>query len=149
MKSLLIIGAVAAGMLMAAAVSAFGAGSGPAVPLAPEGVAALQQPADEELGAGARRIATKIAAQFGVSEDEVLQLHKEGAGFGAMFKVYQLAKAKGVSAPSLVASFPRVNGELEPGFGDLFAALTADQKSQIEDHPKNLGQLVSARAKKR
>jgi hypothetical protein len=119
------------------------------MPSGPASVAALQQPADEELGAGARRITAAIAEQFGVSEDEVLQLHKEGAGFGAIFKVYQLAKVTGVSASALVASFPRVNGEPEPGFGDLFAALTDDQKSRLEDGPKNLGQLVSAAAKKR
>ena len=148
MKAVLVPGFVAAGLLMAAAVSAFGAGSNPAPAVGPAGPGAVQQPA-EDPGQGARRHASAIAEEFGVSEDEVLQFHKDGLGFGALFKVYKLARAKGVSASSLVASFPQVNGEPDPDFGAQFGGLTDDQRARLKDGPKNLGKLISGQAKKR
>jgi hypothetical protein len=54
-----------------------------------------------------------------------------------------------VSAPSLVASFPQVNGEPDPDFGAQFAGLTDDQRAKLKDGPKNLGKLISGQTKKR
>jgi hypothetical protein len=116
--------------------------------LAPVGTNALQQP-EEEPGEGARRHAAALAAEFGAGEDQVLQLHKDGLGFGALFKVLQIARATGQDPAALIASFPTVDGKKEPGFGELFAGLTDQQRQSLEDGPKNFGQLVSGRAKKR
>jgi hypothetical protein len=148
MKFALISAALVVGLMLAAAVSALGAGSSPSLPLAPGETSALQQP-DQEPGKGARRHAAALAEEFGASEDEVLQLHKDGLGFGALFKVLQISRATGQDPAALIASFPTVDGRKEPGFGELFANLTAEQRQSLEDGPKNFGQLVSGRAKKR
>src|SRR6266508_2846024 len=46
-----------------------------------------------EDGKGAGKVAQAIADEFGVSNDEVLVRHNEGIGFGALFKLYKLARA--------------------------------------------------------
>jgi hypothetical protein len=147
LKTLADLGAVSVIIALATFSSAFSAGSNRAVPLAPGETSALQQP-EEEPGKGARRHAAALAEEFGASEDQVLELHKNGLGFGALFKVLQISRPTGQDPAALIASFPPVDGKKEPGFGDLFAGLTAEQRQSLEDGPKNFGQLKS-RAKKR
>src|SRR3970040_131599 len=47
--------------------------------------------------AGEERVAGVIADAFGADQGEVLALHEQGIGFGALFKLYQLSQATGVS----------------------------------------------------
>jgi hypothetical protein len=87
-------------------------------------------------------VAQVIADAFGVSQEEVLALHDEGIGFGALFKLYQLSQATGVSVEDLLASMD-ADGE-GYAFGKRFKELTEEQRAVLEDGPKNLGELVSA-----
>jgi hypothetical protein len=97
---------------------------------------------EEETGEGAENVAQVIADAFGVSQEEVLALHDEGIGFGALFKLYQLSQATGVSVDDLLASMD-ADGE-GYAFGKRFKELTEEQRAVLDDGPKNLGQLVSA-----
>ena len=101
-------------------------------------------------GEGAQRIAQVIAETFGgvltaeadgVGQADVLALHEEGIGFGAIFKLYLLAAAGDATAAEILST-----GEVpEDGFafGERFKEM-ADQVSELsagEDGiPKNLGQ---------
>ena len=106
--------------------------------------AAFVQP-DEELEEGGLWIAGLIGAEFGVGRDQVVDLHNEGIGLGALFKVYQIAKAKGMRASDLVATLPLVDGKRQPDFDALVASLTPEQQANLtSEGPRNLGQLVSA-----
>src|SRR5207253_3769146 len=99
-------------------------------------------------GQGAEKVAQAIADEFGVSKDEVLARHQQGIGFGAVFKLYKLARAKGISVDDLLASIPTgANGEREFGFGQLRKSLTAEQLAAFNSGAKNLGQLVSGKNK--
>ena len=99
-------------------------------------------------GQGADKVAQAIGDQFGVSKDEVLARHQQGIGFGALFKLYKLARAKGISVDDLLAAIPtNANGEREFGFGQLRKSLTAEQLAAFKSGPKNLGQLVSGKSK--
>ena len=102
----------------------------------------------EPLGKGAQRNAQAIATQFNMSLQEVVALHDGGFGFGAIVKLAVLAKAKGVSVNSLAASLPRVNGEPQANFGELFKNLSTEEKARIESLPKNLGQIKHGQAGK-
>jgi len=103
------------------------------------------EPAD---GQGADKVAQAIADQFGVSKEDVLARHQQGIGFGALFKLYKLAHAKGISVDDLLASIPTgANGEREFGFGQLRKSLTAEQLAAFNSGAKNLGQLVSGKSK--
>jgi len=102
-----------------------------------------------EDGKGADKVAQAIADEFGVSKDEVLARHNEGIGFGALFKLYKLARAQGISVDELLATIPTdANGEREFAFGQRRKALTDEQRALYESGPKNLGRLVSAKSKK-
>jgi hypothetical protein len=97
----------------------------------------------------ADKVAQAIADEFGVTKEEVLARHNEGIGFGALFKLYKLARAQGISVDELLAGIPTdANGERQFGFGQLRKALTAEQRASFESGPKNLGKLVSAASKK-
>ena len=97
--------------------------------------------ADGETGEGAEAVAQAIADAFdGVAQEDVLALHEQGIGFGALFKLYALAQATGVSVQDLLASI----GEDGYAFGKRFKELTEEQQAVLESGPKNLGQLVSA-----
>ena len=101
-----------------------------------------------EDGQGSDKIAQAIADEFGVSKEEVLAHHQQGIGFGALFKLYKLARAKGISVDDLLATIPTgANGEREFAFGDLRKSLTAEQRAAFNSGPKNLGQLVSGKDK--
>ena len=98
--------------------------------------------ADEETGEGAEKVAQAIADAFGASQEEVLALHEQGIGFGALFKLYQLSQATGTPVADLLASIDE-SGE-GYAFGKRFNELTDEQRAVLEAGPKNLGQLVSA-----
>ncbi len=98
--------------------------------------------ADGETGEGAEHVAEVIGDAFGASQEEVLALHEQGIGFGALFKLYALAQATGVSVQDLLASMD-ADGE-GYAFGKRFNDLTEEQQAVLESGPKNLGQLVSA-----
>jgi hypothetical protein len=120
-----------------------------------EALSAQGQEADEGAedgqgsdGRGSGKVAQAIADEFGVSKDEVLARQQQGIGFGALFKLYKLALAKGIGVDDLLATIPTdANGEREFGFGNLRKSLTAEQRAAFEAGPKNLGQLVSGKNK--
>ena len=91
-------------------------------------------------GAGAEHVAGVIADEFGVSQEEVLALHEQGIGFGALFKLYSLARATGTTVDDLLASI----GDDGYAFGKRFKDLTEEQQAVLDSGPKNLGALVSA-----
>src|SRR3990170_2089062 len=91
-------------------------------------------------------VAQAIADAFDdVSQEDVLALHEEGIGFGAIFKLYLLAAAGGTTVDDLLATMDAdADGEFEFAFGKRFKDLTEEQRAVLESGPKNLGQLVSA-----
>jgi hypothetical protein len=100
---------------------------------------------DNEIGKGAQDIAQVIADAFGSSQEDVLAMHDEGIGFGAMFKLHALAAAMGMSVDELLSTIPTDgDGGYEFGFGELRKALTDDQQAVYKSGPKNLGQLKKA-----
>jgi len=115
-----------------------------------EALSSQEQETDEgaEDGQGSDKVAQAIADEFGVSKEEVLAHHQQGIGFGALFKLYKLARAKGISVDDLLATIPTdANGQREFSFGDLRKGLTAEQRAGFNSGPKNLGQLVSGKNK--
>jgi hypothetical protein len=113
----------------------------------PGGPRSLQAQEGED-SQGGDKVAQAIADEFGVTKEEVLARHNEGIGFGALFKLYKLARAQGISVDDLLATIPvDENGEREFRFGQLRKALTEDQRALYESGPKNLGKLVSAASK--
>ena len=95
---------------------------------------------ESEAGAGADQVAQAIADEFGAGQEEVLALHEQGIGFGALFKLYSLARATGTTVDDLLAS---IDGD-GYAFGKRFKELTEEQQAVLDAGPKNLGQLVSA-----
>jgi hypothetical protein len=104
--------------------------------------------ASAEDPAGALKVATAIAGEFEVSPDEVMAFHDEGIGFGALFKLYNIARARGMSVQELLATLEKEDGEYAFGFGNLKKSLTDEELATLEEGPKNLGELVSAASKK-
>jgi len=116
-------------------------------PLSAQGQGTGHEPED---GQGADKVAQAIADQFGVSKEDVLARHQQGIGFGALFKLYKVARAKGVSVDDLLATIPTgANGEREFRFGQLRKSLTAEQRAAFNSGPKNLGRLVSGKNKQK
>ncbi|GAG38733.1 unnamed protein product, partial [marine sediment metagenome] len=65
-------------------------------------------------GEGEQHIAQMIADEFGASQENVLALHEQGVGFGALFKLYALAAVmEGMTVDDLLAT----NGDGEYEFG--------------------------------
>jgi len=93
-----------------------------------------------DTGVGAEQVAQAIADEFGASQEEVLALHEQGNGFGALFKLYALAQATGTTVDDLLASI----GDDGYAFGKRFKELTDEQQAVLDSGPKNLGELVSA-----
>ena len=103
------------------------------------------QDGDNDADTGAEHIAGLIADAFGAEEADVLALHEQGIGFGALFKLYALSQATGVSVQDLLAAIATdAEGEFEFAFGKRFNDLTEEQQAVLESGPRNLGQLVSA-----
>src|SRR5262249_23511739 len=65
-------------------------------------------------GNNAHPVATRLAAAFGVSYDEIMGYHCQGIGFGNITKAYLLAKKAGKSAADFFAL--RQSGE---GWGQI------------------------------
>ena len=99
---------------------------------------------ESETGAGAEQVAQVIADEFGATQEEVLALHDDGIGFGALFKLYQLSQATGVGVDELLASIQSGEGGDGYAFGKWFKSLTEEQQAVLYSGPKNLGELVSA-----
>lgn len=108
-------------------------------------------------GEGARRNALAIAETFGggvtaeatgVSQEDVLALHEEGIGFGALYKLYLLAAANSTSVDALLDTIPtNADGKYQFAFGKMFKEATTEVSalSAGEDGvPKNLGQAKKA-----
>jgi len=117
-----------------------------------EGPAAVSEVNGSEVQ-GTEKIADAIAAEFaddfGLSEEDlsadVLELHDQGIGFGAIFKLYAIAAAKGITVEELLATIPTNEaGELEFGFGELINNLSPEERANLDAGPKNLGQAVSS-----
>ena len=94
-----------------------------------------------EDAAGNQKIAEAIAEEFETTPEEVLALHDEGMGFGAIFKLYLIGRAKGITVDELLAQIEEDGGGF--AFGKLKKALTEEEMVIFEDGPKNLGELVS------
>ena len=155
----ILIGGIAAVVVVSSALAL--GGSAPAILHTPGGFGRANDGGAEKLsgqeqetgegaedGQGSDKVAQAIADEFGVSKEEVLAHHQQGIGFGALFKLYKLARAKGISVDDLLATIPTdANGQREFGFGDLRKGLTAEQRAGFNSGPKNLGQLVSGKNK--
>jgi len=96
---------------------------------------------DNEDSAGNEKIAEAIAEEFDTTPEEVLALHDEGIGFGAIFKLYLIARANDVTVPELLAQIEEDGGGF--AFGKLKKSLTEEEMAAFEDGPKNLGDLIS------
>ncbi len=100
---------------------------------------------DVGIGNGAQKVAQALADEFGGSAEEMLALHDQGIGFGAMFKLYLLAGASGMSVDDLMATIAADgDGGQEFAFGERKKALTEEQQAAYEAGPKNLVQLMKA-----
>ncbi len=121
------------------------------------GVGAQQDGDDGDDGEGAQHIAQVIADTFGgdltaeasdVSQEDVLALHEEGIGFGALYKLYLLAAANSTSVDTLLDTIPtNADGKHQFAFGKMFKEATDDVSvlTAGEDGvPKNLGQAKKA-----
>ena len=92
--------------------------------------AAAMQESEEDgtLGRGALGIAQAIADHFGVNQQEVIDLHARGAGFGALVKIYAVAEIRGVSADSLIDQLPLdLDGDIDVDV--LIAGLTDGERA--------------------
>lgn len=119
----------------------------------------VQDADGDDGGSGAEHIAQVIADAFNadagvealsVSQEDVLTLHEQGIGFGALFKLYALAAAMGddTSVDDLLAAIATdAEGKYEFAFGKLRNDLDEDQtaalEAVLESGPKNLGKAVS------
>jgi hypothetical protein len=97
---------------------------------------------DGEASAGNEKIAEAIAEEFDTSPDEVLALHGDGIGFGAIFKLYLIARANDMTVGDLLAQVDEDGDGF--AFGKLKKSLTEEEMAIFEDGPKNLGELVSS-----
>lgn len=178
MKRTLFLSALVAGVALALAAGSYSvlAGSGPVAGVASsvvgsddpdDGDAATANDVDGDgvnaqndngdNGEGARRNALAIAETFGggvtaeatgVSQEDVLALHEEGIGFGALYKLYLLAAANSTSVDALLDTIPTdADGKYQFAFGKMFKESTVEVSalSAGEDGvPKNLGQAKKA-----
>ena len=178
MKRTLFLSALVVGMALALAAGSYSvlAGSGPVAGVASavvgsdnpdDGDAATANDVDGDdvdaqndngdKGEGARRNALAIAETFGggvtaeatgLSQEDVLALHEEGIGFGALYKLYLLAAANSTSVDALLDTIPtNADGKYQFAFGKMFKEATTEVSalSAGEDGvPKNLGQAKKA-----
>jgi hypothetical protein len=91
-------------------------------------------------------MAAIIGEAFDADPAEVTALHAQGIGFGAIFKLYAIAAAKGMSVDQLLATVAvdATTGERNFAFGQMKKSLTEAEATALQDGPKNLGQIVSA-----
>jgi len=110
---------------------------------ADDGVVAQQ--GGQEEGAGEEAIAQAVADEFDVSAEDVMALHDEQhIGWGALFKLFAIAEAKGITVEQLLAGTGfTAEGKHDFAFGEMMNELTEAQLATLESGPKNLGELVS------
>jgi hypothetical protein len=92
----------------------------------------------------AKKVATILAEEFEVDIEAITDLHDEGIGYGAIFKLQALALALGVDVETLLADLTNESGEYAFGFGKFKKSLTEEQQAILDSLPRNLGQIVSA-----
>jgi len=110
-----------------------------------EGEAEDAESEDGDGPTGNEKIAQAIADEFEVTPEEVMALHDEGMGFGAIFKLYSIARAMGITVDELLASIEEDGGGF--AFGKLMKSLSDEELAILEGGPKNLGELVSGASK--
>lgn len=91
-------------------------------------------------------MAAIIGDAFDADPAAVTALHAQGIGFGAIFKLYAIADAKGMTVDQLLATVAvdATTGERNFAFGQMKKSLTEGEAAALHDGPKNLGQVVSA-----
>jgi len=91
-------------------------------------------------------MAAVIADAFSANSGDVTALHAQGIGFGAIFKLYAIAAAKGMTVDQLLATvaIDPATGEHNFAFGQMKKSLSDSEAAALHDGPKNLGQMVSA-----
>ena len=110
---------------------------------------AVAQQEGEGAAVGAETIAQALADAFGdevgaASVDSVTALHDQGIGWGALFKLYAIAQARGITIDALLQEIGfTAEGEHDFAFGKMMNELTEAQLATLESGPKNLGQLIS------
>ncbi len=82
--------------------------------------------------------AAAAAADAATEEIVALRTGDPAVGWGALFKLTQLAKAYGVDLEVFLADYGEGD---EWGFGELFKNLDDDQKALLDGDAKNFGQL--------
>ena len=142
------LGALVAGLLIASSVAVIafaGPGDTTGDPSAvtdetgdDAGVVALSHDGEAH---GTEPIAQTIADAFGFNQQDVLDLHDQEIGFGALFQLYALVAAMndGTTVEDLLLL---IDGGT--GLGELRAALTPEQMEALEGGAKNLGSLISS-----
>ncbi len=104
----------------------------------------VAQQEGEEPNAGEETIAEAIAQAFPDQCGNAMALHDQGIGWGALFKLCAIAKAKGVTVDQLLTEIGfTAEGEHDFAFGKMMNELTEAQLATLESGPKNLGQLIS------
>ena len=90
---------------------------------------------------GTHRVVQVISSVFGFSVQQITDLHGQGIGVGAIFKLEFLAVAKDTSVADQIGT----DGEIGFSFGQAFRQLTPAQLELIKDFPyRNLGQAIAA-----
>jgi len=101
-------------------------------------------PGDPGVAVGLLKVAEAISEAFDLIVEQVVGLHEEGIGLGAIFKLGLLAMAQGLTVEELLAGLTGPDGEPQFGFGGAFRQLTDEQWALLEGLPRNLGQAVAA-----
>ena len=91
-------------------------------------------------------LAMLLAAEFGITVEEVTGLRDLGLGFGDIFKLKTLTTVLGVEFDTLLAGavVDPVTGEYDFGWGELKQTLNGEQLALLASLPRNLGAIVSA-----
>jgi hypothetical protein len=100
--------------------------------------------AEPDGAVGLPAVAAAISTVFDLIMEQIVGLHDEGVGLGAIFKLGLLATAQGLTLEESLAGLTGPDGERNFGFGQAFRQLTDDQWGLLDGFPKNLGQAVAA-----
>lgn len=96
----------------------------------------------EDVGAAPKpALGDGIAAAFAVEPADVVALREDGVGWGAIFKLHQIAHARNVPVAELLADTPRTDDGYEFDFGALRKSLTEDERARMDDKPRNVGAI--------
>lgn len=100
--------------------------------------------AEPDGAVGLLGVAEAISTVFDLMMEQIVGLHDEGVGLGAIFKLGLLATAQELALEELLGDFTGPDGERHFGFGQAFRQLTDDQWALLDGFPRNLGQAVAA-----